>query len=148
MNSAVRIDFLIYPHHKMNSIGLISLCSFRMRWKTKKIQIYTTSICGCLCIRKRDLLFFLHDCLCTLGDRCVKQAKTFYWDTKQTYKRKCSITFMRDLNRHDWMDDFVQTQTIAKQTQRDLFKRPLFYLLLFSQIAHMDYKFILCIQHL
>lgn len=92
--------------------------------------------------------FFLHDCLCTLGDRCVKQAKTFYWDTKQTYKRKCSITFMRDLNRHDWMDDFVQAQTIAKQTQRDLFKRPLFYLLLFSQIAHMDYKFILCIQHL
>lgn len=149
MNGAVRIDFLIYPHHKMNSIGLISLCSFSMRWKTKKIQIYIQHPFVDVCVYASAIFsFFLHDCLCTLGDRCVKQAKTFYWDTKQTYKRKCSITFMRDLNRHDWMDDFVQAQTIAKQTQRDLFKRPLFYLLLFSQIAHMDYKFILCIQHL
>lgn len=101
MNGAVRIDFLIYPHHKMNSIGLISLCSFRMRWKTKKIQIYTTSICGCLCIRKRDLLFFfarlpLHAgwSLCKTSENILLRHKTdvqkkvqhnFYERSKSTW---------------------------------------------------------------
>lgn len=102
MNGAVRIDFLIYPYHKMNSIGLISLCSFRMRWKTKKIQIYICNIHLWMFVytQARSSLFFarlpLHAgwSLCKTSENILLRHKTdvqkkvqhnFYERSKSTW---------------------------------------------------------------